>query len=223
MILRLQGIKALVGGEAVLKGADLVIEAGDVVLVRGRSGVGKTTLARVAALIMPPVGGRVVFLGEDVSGTPDHVRSGLRFRHIGYVDQSYTLIESMTVVDNVALPLRLAGVGKAEALSEAFKVLEAFGIADLALRYPREVSGGQRQRAAIARALVKKPKLVVADEPLSNLDDETASQVMRFLTDYASEAGAGTLVTTTDLLTEYEGVTKEYVLKDGRLLPREHT
>lgn len=223
MIISLEGVRVFIGGEEVLRGADLVIREGELVVVRGRSGVGKTTLARVAALLITPSSGRVSFLGEDVSAAPDRVRSALRLRFIGYVDQHYSLIPSLTILENVALPLRLAGAGKAEALERASETLEALGIGGLANRYPREVSGGQRQRAAIARALVKRPKLVVADEPLSNLDDDTATQVMHLLASYVAKEGAGVLVTTTDLLMDYAGSTREYVLSNGVLKLREHT
>lgn len=217
MILNMEGVRVFVGGEEVLRGVSLSIGEGEVVVVRGRSGVGKTTLARVAALLITPASGRVVFMGEDVSSAPDQVRSGLRLRFIGYVDQSYTLIPSMTLLDNVALPLRLAGSGRRDAVEMALAVLDALGIGDLARRYPHEVSGGQRQRAAIARALVKRPRLIVGDEPFSSLDDDTVAQVMGIITDYARGAGAAVLITTTDLVTDYPGSTKEYIVKGGVL------
>ena len=216
MILDIEGVHFFIGGEEVLRGVDLVIGKGEVVIVRGRSGVGKTTLARVAALLITPTSGRVVFMGKDVSSAPDPVRSLLRLKLIGYVDQSYTLIPSMTLLDNVALPLRLAGIGRRESVERASEALEALGIGDLARRYPREVSGGQRQRAAIARALVKRPRLVVADEPFSNLDDETTTSVLSVLKNYARSSGAGVLITTTDLLTEY-GCDKDLSLVRGVL------
>jgi len=223
MILSLEGVRVSVGGEEVLRGVNLSVGEGEVVVVRGRSGVGKTTLARVAALLITPSSGRVVFMGEDVSSAPDRVRSGLRLRFIGYVDQSYTLIPSMTLLDNVALPLRLAGIPPPDAGEEALAVLDALGIGDLAQRYPHEVSGGQRQRAAIARALVKRPRLIVADEPFSSLDDDTAAQVMGIIGDYARSASAAVLITTTDLATDYPGSTREYVLRGGALKQRVHS
>lgn len=223
MILSLEGVRVSVGGEEVLRGVNLSVGEGEVIIVRGRSGVGKTTLARVAALLVTPDSGRVVFMGKDVTAAPDGVRSGLRLRFIGYVDQSYTLVPGMTLLENVALPLRLAGAGKRESFERALAALEALGIGDLAHRYPHEVSGGQRQRAAIARALVKRPKLIVADEPLSNLDDDTAARVMRALARYAAGAGAAVIMTTTDLLTQYPGSTKEHLLRGGVLVLREHT
>lgn len=218
MVLEMRGVKALVGGEEVLRGVDLAVRGGEVVVVRGRSGVGKTTLARVAALLLNPYSGEVIFLGSPVAGLGDSERSLLRLRFIGYVDQFHTLLPRLTIIDNVALPLRLLGMGKGEARERAGEVLKELGIYEVRWRYPGEVSGGQRQRAAIARALVKGPKLVVADEPLSNLDDETASSVLSLLKAYARSSGAGVLITTTDLLTEY-GCDRDLTLSRGRLVP----
>jgi len=116
----------------------------------------------------------------------------------------------------VALPLRLLGVNDEEARKRAEEIMAALGIVDIGERYPEEVSGGQRQRAAIARALVKRPALIVADEPLSNLDDETANRVLELLREYAEKQNAGVLITTTDLSTEYP-CTREYILRGGVL------
>jgi len=215
-VLRLEDVWFSWGSEAVLRGVSLVVGRGEIVLVRGRSGVGKTTLARIAALILQPSRGEVVFLGRAVSKMRSRERDLMRLRYIGYVDQSYRLVPHLTVLENVALPLRLLGVGGDEARKRAEEVMAALGIADIGDRYPEEVSGGQRQRAAIARALVKRPALIVADEPVSNLDDETASRVLELLREYAEKQNAGILITTTDLSTKYP-CTREYILKGGIL------
>jgi len=204
------------GPEAVLRGVSLVVGRGDVVLVRGRSGVGKTTLARIAALILQPSRGEVVFQGRNASKMRSHERDLLRLRYIGYVDQFYRLIPHLTILENVALPLRLLGISDEKARKRAEEIMAALGIADIGERYPEEVSGGQRQRAAIARALVKRPELIVADEPVSNLDDETANRVLELLREYAEEQSAGVLITTTDPSTGYP-CTREYILGGGVL------
>ena len=205
-----------VGGELVLRGVDLVIKEGLMVAVRGRSGVGKTTLAKIASLIVRPDGGSVVFMGGEVSGVGDHVRSQLRLKYIGYVDQECTLLEELSVWENVELPLRLLGVKRGERERAVYEALEALGLKGLEQRRPRELSGGQRQRAAIARALVKKPKLLVADEPLAHLDDETARLVMSYIRELAREVKMGVLVTTTDLYSKID-VDLDYVLENGVL------
>ena len=205
-----------VGGELVLRGVDLVIKEGLMVAVRGRSGVGKTTLAKIASLIVRPDGGSVVFMGGEVSRVGDQVRSRLRLKYIGYVDQECTLLEELSVWENVELPLRLLGVERGERERLVYEALEALGLKGLEQRRPRELSGGQRQRVAIARALVKKPKLLVADEPLAHLDDETAKFVMSYIRELAREVKMGVLVTTTDLYSKID-VDLDYVLENGVL------
>jgi len=215
-VLVLRGVYKAVGGELVLRGVDLVVEGGLMVAVRGRSGVGKTTLAKIASLIVRPDSGSVVFMGREVSTVGDQVRSRLRLKYIGYVDQECTLLEELSVWENVELPLRLLGVERGERERVVYEALEALGLKGLERRRPRELSGGQRQRVAIARALVKKPRLLVADEPLAHLDDETARLVMSYIRELAREVKMGVLVTTTDLYSKMD-VDLDYILENGVL------
>jgi putative ABC transport system ATP-binding protein len=215
-VLVLREVYKAVGGELVLRGVDLVVEEGLMVAVRGRSGVGKTTLAKIASLIVRPDSGSVVFMGREVSTVGDKARSQLRLKYIGYVDQECTLLEELSVWENVELPLRLLGVERGERERVVYEALEALGLKGLEQRRPRELSGGQRQRVAIARALVKKPKLLVADEPLAHLDDETAKFVMSYIRELAREVKMGVLVTTTDLYSKMD-VDLDYVLENGVL------
>lgn len=219
-ILELRSIYKTIGGEPVLKNVDLSLASGTIVVIRGRSGVGKTTLAKVASLLLKPDKGKVAFMGRDVGGLEDAELSALRLKYVGYVDQECTLIEELTVRENVALPLKLLGVRKAaleEALNEIFEIL---GLKGLELRKPRELSGGQRQRVALARALVKRPKLLVLDEPFAHLDDETVKLVINYLRLLARENGVAVMLTTTDLYTHMD-TDGDYVLADGAL--RENT
>jgi len=214
--LELQGVAKKINGERVLENIDLTIPRGVIVVVRGRSGVGKSTLAKIAALIIDPDSGRVVFNGRDVSGLSEHEKSALRLRYIGYVDQDCTLINELTVWENIELPLKLLGVEKNRRIEIVNSVVEALGLKGLEYRRPRELSGGQRQRVAIARALAKKPLLLVADEPLAHLDDETARIVLDYIREVVGETGMSVLMTTTDLSTRLE-VDRDYLLVNGVL------
>ena len=215
-VLELQGVHKTVGRDPVLRDVDLLLPSGAVVAVRGRSGVGKTTLAKLAALLLRPDRGRVVFMGLDTHKLGDPEVSALRLRYIGYVDQECTLVEELTARENAELPLKLLGIGE-EAREEALReVFEALGLAGLEDRKPRELSGGQRQRVALARALVKRPKLLVADEPFAHLDDETAREAFEYVRLKADESGMAVLMTTTDLYTRME-VDEDYLLEGGVL------
>lgn len=215
-VLELEDVWFAWSSDIVLRGISLTIYRGDIVVIRGRSGVGKTTLAKIAALIIQPSKGRVMFLGRDVSKISSYERDLLRLKYIGYIDQSYRLIPHLTVFDNIALSLRLLGYNTNEVIKHTKEVMSLLNIVDIGDRYPEEISGGQRQRVAIARALVKKPLLVIADEPISNLDDETANKVLKVFWEYAEKQRAGILITTTDLSTKYL-CTREYILRDGLL------
>ncbi len=216
-VLELYGVSKSISGEVVLRRVDLVVPRGAVVAVRGRSGVGKTTLAKIASLILRPDSGRVVFLNRDVSRASDSKRAHLRLRYIGYVDQECALIEELSVRENIELSLRLVG---AESSRDAVgEVLEVLGLEGLENRRPRELSGGQRQRVAIARALVKRPVLLVADEPFAHLDDETARSIMNYIRSLVTSSGMSVLITTTDLYTPLS-VDRDYILENGVLRER---
>jgi ABC-type lipoprotein export system ATPase subunit len=216
-VLELYGVSKSISGEVVLRRVDLVVPRGAVVAVRGRSGVGKTTLAKIASLILRPDSGRVVFLNRDVSKAGDSERAHLRLRYIGYVDQECALIEELSVRENIELSLRLVG---AESSRDAVReVLEVLGLKGLENRRPRELSGGQRQRVAIARALVKRPVLLVADEPFAHLDDETARSIMNYIRSLVTSSGMSVLITTTDLYTPLS-VDRDYILENGVLRER---
>jgi ABC-type lipoprotein export system ATPase subunit len=187
--------------------------------VRGRSGVGKTTLARIASLILKPDSGRVVFMSSDTSRLGEVKRASLRLRYIGYVDQECLLIEELSVWENIELSLRLIGVGESRREEAIREVLEVLGLKGLESRRPRELSGGQRQRVVIARALVKRPRLLVADEPFAHLDDETTRVILEYTRQLAKSTGMSVLVTTTDLYSPLS-VDEEYILESGVLRER---
>ncbi|MEM1961958.1 MAG: ABC transporter ATP-binding protein [Sulfolobales archaeon] len=215
-VLALRSVCKVVGSEVVLRGVDLELKPGDVVIVRGRSGVGKTTLAKIASLLLLPDAGSVEFLGVEASRASDAMRSSLRLKYLGYVDQEFTLLPRLTVFENLELPLALLGVPKGERSERVREILSRLDLEDLKDRYPSELSGGERQRVAIARALIKKPRLVVADEPFSNLDDLSVSTVVELIREVVAEVGASVLITTTDLVSNY-GIGVSKVLHQGRI------
>ncbi|MCX8208722.1 MAG: ATP-binding cassette domain-containing protein [Sulfolobales archaeon] len=217
-VLLLRNVSKTMNRELVLRGIDLELKTGEVVVVRGRSGVGKTTLAKIASLQLLPDGGSVMFLGVDVGRLREYERSSLRLRYVGYVDQEYTLLQELTVRENVELPLALLGAPKSERVRAAEELLRRLGLRNYGDRYPTELSGGERQRVAIARALVKKPRLLVADEPFSNLDETTAAIVVDLVKEMVSELGMSALITTTDLVTDY-GIGVNRVLSAGTFSP----
>jgi ABC-type lipoprotein export system ATPase subunit len=219
IVVALRAVSKVVGGDAVLNGVDLEMGFGKVVAVRGRSGVGKTTLAKIVALLLKPDKGDVVFLGRRVNSLTWDALANLRLRYIGYVDQLCKLVPNITAFENIELPLKMLGVPKRERIERVREVSSLLGIEEKLLRYPNELSGGERQRVVIARALVKKPTVIVADEPFAHLDDETMKVVLEYLNQLAKRNSVATLITTTDLYTPLE-VDEEFVMENGVLKKR---
>lgn len=182
----------------VLRCVDLVVAAGEAVAVVGRSGSGKSTLLHIAGALATPVRGEVLIGTERLATTSAAARAVLRRRCIGFVFQSFHLLPGLTVAENVALPLTLDGVGSAVANRRALAVIDEVGIGHRAEHRPAELSGGEAQRAAMARALVTDPVLVLADEPTGNLDRETADDVLTAMLDRVRGRGAACVVVTHD-------------------------
>lgn len=180
----------------VLRGVSLELARGEYIAIMGESGVGKSTLLNLVAGLDLPDRGTVILDGVEITALDDAARTLLRRRRIGFVFQAFHLLPHLTVAQNVALPLSLNGAGPAQAAARVAEMLEAVGLAQAADAYPRELSGGEMQRTAIARALVHRPQLTLADEPTGNLDPETAGAVLRLLREQVKrESGAGILVT----------------------------
>jgi len=181
---------------AVLDGVSLTLRAGEYIAIMGDSGVGKSTLLNLIAGLERPDSGTVQVDGELVSTLDDDAATLLRRRYIGFVFQAFHVLPYITVAQNVALPLALLGVAASDRQAQALAMLDRVGIARLADQYPRELSGGELQRIAIARALVHRPRLVLADEPTGNLDPRTATDVLQLLRERIHDAGgAGILIT----------------------------
>lgn len=181
-----------------LAGVNLNISAGESVAIMGPSGSGKTTLLHCLAGIINPTAGEVQWRDQNISAMKDKARTELRRSDFGFVFQSGQLLPELPCVENVALPLMLSGMARAEAVNKAIPLMHQFGLAGMEHRRPGELSGGQAQRVAIARALIASPGVVFADEPTGALDQGTSAEVMQVLTSSARAFGASLVVVTHD-------------------------
>jgi len=185
------------GGTLVLlNGVSFSVDRADTVAVLGASGAGKSTLLGLLAGLDRPTRGRVVIDGIDLFSLDEDGRAALRGRSMGFVFQSFQLLHNLTALENVALPLELAG--RRDAQQAAAKVLERVGLADRAAHYPQQLSGGEQQRVAIARAFVSQPKVLLADEPTGNLDQETGRHIIDLLFQLNRERRTTLVVVTHD-------------------------
>ncbi len=209
------GLSKAFGQTPALSDAGLCVDAGEIVAVMGPSGSGKSTLLHCLAGIVRPDAGRVVFDGRDVTAMSDAERSNLRLREYGFVFQFGQLVPELPCVENVALPLRLEGVRRREAERRALEWMERLEVRDVARQLPGQVSGGEGQRVAVARALVSEPRVLFADEPTGALDSLNGERVMRLLTAAAHDADvAVVLVTHEPRVAAYSD--REVVVRDGR-------
>lgn len=205
------------GALQVLKGTDLRVSAGELVGLVGPSGSGKSTLLHTAGLLERPEGGSIFLDGIDCLKLNDNGRTGIRRRKIGFVYQFHHLLPEFNAIDNIAMPLMIAGVKKSRAREKAAGLLAEMGLEERAFHQPGQLSGGEQQRVAIARALANDPKLVIADEPTGNLDPATTERVFTTLIKMVREEGAGVLVATHNLsLTRH--MDRVLTLKDGKLV-----
>ncbi len=199
MIIETQGLKKVYRTEVVettaVDDVNFSLSEGQFVSVMGPSGCGKSTLLHILGLIDSPSAGRYRFLGEDVSAYPERKRARIRKANIGFVFQSFNLIDELTVYENVELPLVYAGVAAHERRGRVDAVLEKMDIGHRRAHFPAQLSGGQQQRVAVARALVNKPNLILADEPTGNLDSEHGEDVMKMLLKLNEEGTSILMVT----------------------------
>jgi putative ABC transport system ATP-binding protein len=184
------------GTLTIVDGIDLGIVRGESVAIIGASGAGKSTLLALLAGLDLPTAGQVILDGQDLTRLDEDGRAALRAQRVGFVFQSFHLIPSLTALENVMLPLELAGDRQARAA--ALTVLERVGLAERAKHYPRQLSGGERQRVAIARAFVGRPLILFADEPTGNLDAATGERVANLLFDLNAEHGTTLVLVTHD-------------------------
>ena len=177
----LRDVAKAYGPQAVLESTSLSIQRGEFVVVVGRSGSGKSTLLRLIGGLESPDRGTVHVLGKDIGAMSESERALLRRTSLGFVFQFFNLVPTLTVAENVALPLALNGVPRVDARRRSLELLAELDVAGCAERFPEEISGGEQQRVAIARAVIHEPKVVLADEPTGNLDLETANHVLDLL------------------------------------------
>jgi putative ABC transport system ATP-binding protein len=214
-LLSCRDLRKTYGATEALGGASLDVAAGEIVAVMGASGSGKSTLLHCAAGIVRPDAGAVVYDGREIDALSDSQRSALRRSDFGFIFQFGRLVPELSCRENVALPLRLAGMGGREATTTADGWLERLEVGDVAGKTTGEVSGGQGQRVAVARALVTRPRVVFADEPTGALDSLNGERVMQLLTAAAREtAAAVVLVTHEARVAAYAD--REIVVRDGR-------
>lgn len=200
VILKAEGIEKQYGNEKTgvhaLRGIDLEIEEGMFYAIIGKSGSGKSTLLHILGGLDKPTKGAIFLEGENISALRGNALALVRRRRIGFVFQSYNLLEEHTVMENILLPIHLDG--RRPDMEFIDQVVDALGIRDKLSSYPDELSGGQKQRVAIARALAPKPAILLADEPTGNLDDKTSREVMELLGKSAREFGQTMVLVTHD-------------------------
>ncbi len=167
------------GSVEALKNVTFKVDAGEYVAVMGESGSGKTTLLNILAALDKPTGGSVVLDGKELSAVGDAALAAFRRDNLGFVFQDFNLLDTLTVEDNIYLPLVLAGKKYPEMNGRMLPVAGRLGITDILKKYPYEISGGQKQRCAVARALITAPKLVLADEPTGALDSKATDELLR--------------------------------------------
>lgn len=199
-----------------LNNINLTIHAGEFVAIMGPSGCGKSTLLSILGMLDSPSAGSFLFNGRDIANHSEKQLAELRKANIGFVFQSFNLIDELTVAQNVELPLQYLNVGKAERAARVAAILQRVGIDHRADHLPQQLSGGQQQRVAVARALVINPQLILADEPTGNLDSKNGQEVMQMLRDL-NRAGTTVIMVTHS---EREGVYADRLVRmlDGQIL-----
>ena len=204
------------GPLTVLRGVDLDVRPGEIVGLIGPSGSGKSSLLHAAGLLEHPDGGRITIQGRDCTDMNDRDRTRVRLGAIGFVYQFHHLLPEFSALDNVALPQMIAGASRAQAQARAKEILGELGLAERTHHQPAQMSGGEQQRVAVARALANSPRLLLADEPTGNLDPTTSGAVFDALYDLARRQGVAALVATHNLELARH-MDRIVALKDGHL------
>jgi ABC-type lipoprotein export system ATPase subunit len=221
LIIQATGVRKLydagAGNVAALRGVDFAVEQGEMVAIMGPSGCGKTTLLNCLSGLDEPTSGEIIIAGTSLKKLSDRQRTAYRARHMGFIFQSFNLLPVLSAVENVELPMLVAGESGRKARRRALEMLDVVGLAGRARHRPAELSGGQQQRVTIARALVSNPAIVWADEPTGNLDGEAAGNVMDLLCKLNQEQGQ-TLVIVTHAQEVGARASRIVRMRDGQVL-----
>ncbi len=194
-------VKTYGRGHTEIKAVDDVsisINEGEIVLIMGPSGSGKTTLITIAGALMKPTKGQVIVNGQDITKLSEKELPKIRLSELGFIFQSFNLLSSLTILENVALPLMADGMKKATANSKAAMALKELGLGDHLKSLPKNLSGGEKQRVAIARAMINDPKVIFADEPTANLDSKTGKEVMTLFRKIVHEKNCSVVIVSHD-------------------------
>ncbi|MBQ8673490.1 MAG: ABC transporter ATP-binding protein [Bacteroides sp.] len=216
-MIRIEGITKSFGTLQVLRGIDLEIGQGEVVSIVGPSGAGKTTLLQIIGTLDRPDSGTVQIDGVEVSRLKERELSAFRNRHIGFVFQFHQLLPEFTALENVMIPAFIAGKGRSEAQEEARQMLQLMGLGDREAHKPSELSGGEKQRVAVARALINRPAVVLADEPSGSLDSHNKEELHQLFFDLRNRLGQTFVIVTHDE-TLARTTDRTIHLKDGEVV-----
>jgi len=216
-MIQLQGITKSFGSLQVLKGIDLTIDKGEVVSIVGPSGAGKTTLLQIMGTLDKPDTGRILLNGTEINRLKERELAAFRNREIGFVFQFHQLLPEFTALENVTIPALIQGVSSGEARRRAVEMLEFMGLSERASHKPAELSGGEKQRVAVARALINHPSVVLADEPSGSLDTHNKEELHRLFFELRDKLGQTFVIVTHD-----EGLASQtdrtIHMLDGRIL-----
>ena len=216
-MIRVENIVKRFGTLEVLHGVTMSVERGEIVSIVGASGAGKTTLLQIIGTLMEADSGSITIDGVSPKGLSDAKLSEFRNKHIGFVFQFHHLLAEFTAVENVMMPMLIAGVGKAESLKRALELLALVNMSHRTEHKPSALSGGEQQRVAIARALANNPSVVLADEPTGNLDSATREEIQQLFFDLRERLGQTFIIVTHDeTLAEHSD--RKIVMSDGTIL-----
>ena len=218
----IKGITKSFGSLQVLRGIDLHIEKGKIVSIVGPSGAGKTTLLQIIGTLDKPDGGEILVDGVDVRRLSTNKLSDFRNRHIGFVFQFHQLLPEFTALENIMIPAFIAGMSHSEAKKRAMELLAFMGLEERAAHKPNELSGGEKQRVAVARALINRPAVILADEPSGSLDSKNKAELHQLFFDLRDQFGQTFVIVTHD--EELAALTDDTIhLKDGQIVVPEET
>lgn len=195
-MLSAKGIHKYYGDLHVLKGVDIELSAGEVVTVVGASGAGKSTLLQILGTLDHADEGEILFEGKSVRGFKDGEEARFRNQSLGFVFQFHHLLPEFTALENVSMPARIAGTAISEVEAYGKELLDMLGLKDRIDHKPSQLSGGEQQRVAVARALINRPKLILADEPTGNLDTQNSEEIYRLIFELAQNTGVSFLIAT---------------------------